>query len=897
MLKDKLLGFSLGGIFILLSLAYILWFLDLFKFFGIKFFEVFFIAAGLYSYEQYLYIFIISLLAIPSFIYLVFFSNSKLKVNIEILGFLLLVIVSFISTWFFSIEVFDSVREFLIMFLILLFMIFGYNIFRFVKDQDGFFYNFNLFLVILLILLIFIAIFVNLGMPPNSAWMSLFYQKNAFAGYLLILLPVPFSLTILSLIYREFYKATLFFLAFLFAIVALFFSGSKASILSFFVSLPLYFGIFKVFRNIYLNLKDIKLEKRTLIFIFVTVSFVIFVLLLQFLLDKNFIKSLFNSFKNVLSLLSNTVLARIDFYLASFSIAKDFPFGCGLYNFSKTYPLYQSAFYFYSKDPHNYYLKILSEIGFLGFILLIFIFSSFLFRVSIFYTNFIKNLDFTKIKEKINKLLDFLSNQTESNESNENKGNNLSESIEKEIKDLRNLNIVILSAGLSIGLIQSMIHIAFDVDFKFAFILITFFVIFAINLGSIDFVKNEIKYNEVFKYNNKFSFDLNNLFLGNFFKILFLIFASLGIIFTFIFSYKELNAYYLDKLANSALDDSISYYHKIINSSFRSSSKYINLAEFYRAKGDYINSETYNQLALKVSKYNINAYISLAYLYLQEFEIKYNIYNSIINNKNLSIDLKDQRDKMLILLKNIRKVLKEAIYYDKYNYPDVYLLISKSYYYEQLINKKELYSLRLFRNIFENVYPLNELSFLMDVRKPNFYSVILDAYDYYIDQDFNKCLLIEENKNYIYNCKRVFNTLYKPLILYNLSNVDNETIYAKGGIVSYILGKYYLKQKDSKNQVYFKDAINLFSKSDKAYIVSVYYTVMSLFYLNDFSSAYNIASYIVKTNKDEEDYNIIKTEIYAVLAQIYNVKNFIYYNPTFSRYYINLYKKYNKLIR
>ncbi|WP_250664454.1 hypothetical protein, partial [Escherichia coli] len=41
--------------------------------------------------------------------------------------------------------------------------------------------------------------------------------------------------------------------------------------------------------------------------------------------------------------------------------------------------------------------------------------------------------------------------------------------IEEEIKDLRNLNIVILSIGLSIGLIQSMIHIAFDVDFKFAF--------------------------------------------------------------------------------------------------------------------------------------------------------------------------------------------------------------------------------------------------------------------------------------------------------------------------------------------------------------------------------------------------------------------------------------------
>jgi O-antigen ligase len=878
-MKDKLLKFSLGSVFILLSLAYILWFLDLFKFFGIKFFENFFIAAGLYSYEQYLYIFIISLLSIPSFIYLVFFNN-KVKINLEILGFLFLSVVAFISTLFFSIEVFDSVREFLIMFLILLFMIFGYNIFRFLKDQDGFFYNFNLFLVILLILLIFIAIFVNLGMPPNSSWMSFFYQKNAFAGYLLILLPVPFSLTVLSLIYREFYKATLFFLAFLFAIVALFFSGSKAAILSFFISLPLYFGLFKIFRKIYLDLKDIKLEKRTLIFIFATISFVIFVLLLQFLLDRNFINSLFSSFRYVLSLLANTVLARIDFYLASFSIAKDFPFGCGLYNFSKTYPLYQSAFYFYSKDPHNYYLKILSEIGFLGFISLIFIFSSFLFRISIFYTNFIKNVDFTKLKEKIDKLLEFLSNQTDNNDNN-----NLNELIENEIRDLRNLNIVVLSSGLSIGLIQSMIHIAFDVDFKFAFVLITFFVIFAINLGSIDFVKNEIKYND------KFSYDFNNLF-----KILFLIFIGLGIIFSIIFSYKELKAYYLDKLANnsSSLDEAISYYHKIIKSSFKSSSKYINLAEFYRAKGDYINAEIYNQLALKVSKYNLNAYISLAYCYLQEFEIKYNVYNSIMNSKNLSIDLKNQRDEMLKLLKNIRKVLKDAIYYDKYNYPDVYLLIAKSYYYEQLINKKDLYSLRLFRNIFENIYPLNELGFLMDVRKPNFYSVVLEAYDYYIDQDFNKCLLIEGNKNYISNCKKVFNVLYKPLILYDLSNVEDKNIYIKGGVVSYILGKYYLNQNNPNNQIYFKDSINLFSKADKIDIISVYYTVMSLFYLNDLNSAYNIASSIVKINKDEEDFKIIKTEMYSVLAQIYNVKKFIYYNPSFSNYYLNLYKKYNK---
>jgi len=55
MVKDKLLKSGIWSLVILLSLGYILWFLDLFKFFGIKFFLDFFIAAGLYSYEQYLF--------------------------------------------------------------------------------------------------------------------------------------------------------------------------------------------------------------------------------------------------------------------------------------------------------------------------------------------------------------------------------------------------------------------------------------------------------------------------------------------------------------------------------------------------------------------------------------------------------------------------------------------------------------------------------------------------------------------------------------------------------------------------------------------------------------------------------------------------------------------------
>lgn len=762
------------------------------------------------------------------------------------------------------------------MFLILLFMVFGYNIFNFIEDKDGFFYNFNLFLVILLILLIFIAIFVNLGMPPNSSWMSFFYQKNAFAGYLLILLPIPFSLTILSLVYREYYKAVLFFLAFLFAIVALLFSGSKAAILSFLVSLPLYFGIFKIFRKIYINLKDIKLEKRTIIFVSISVSFVIFVLILQFILDKNFVKNLVLSFKNVISMLSNTVLARIDFYLASFSIAKEFPFGCGLYNFSKTYPLYQSAFYFYSKDPHNYYLKILSEIGFLGVIYLIFIFLFFIFRVAFYYSKFVSNLDFKLIKEKIDKLIDYISKEDVNYDDKD---------IKENFRDLRNLNVIILSSGISIGLIQSMIHIAFDVDFKFAFILITFFVLFAINLGSIDFINNEIN----IKAN--FSYEMSNLL-----RILFFILSFVGLIFSLIFSYRELKAYYLDRLANdsSNLDQAILYYHKIINSSFKSSSKYITLAEFYRAKGDYVNSEIYNKMALKISKYNINAYLSLAYSYLQEFEIKYNLYNSVKNDKNFKLELQKNKKQMLDLLNNTRFILKKALLYDKYNYPDIYLLIAKTYYYEQLLNEKELYSLRLFKNIFENIYSLNELSYLMDVRKPNFYGVILEAYSYYIEPDFNKCLLIENNRKNIYNCKRVFEILYKPLVLYDLSAVDDKTIYIKGGIVSYILGKYYLKIKNVSNQFYFRQSIKLFSKSDKFDVISVYYIVMSLLYLDDLNSAYNIAYYIVKMKKDEEDFNVIKTEMYSVLAQIYNVKKFVYYNPYYSDYFLKLYKKYNK---
>jgi len=108
------------------------------------------------------------------------------------------------------------------------------------------------------------------------------------------------------------------------------------------------------------------------------------------------------------------------------------------------------------------------------------------------------------------------------------------------------------------------------------------------------------------------------------------------------------------------------------------------------------------------------------------------------------------------------------------------------------------------------------------------------------------------------------------------------------------LGKYYLKKNDVNNQFYFRKSVDLFSKVDKIDIISVYYTVMSLFYLNDLNSAYNIAYYISKAKKDDEDFKLVKIEMYSVLAQIYNTKKFIYYNPDYSRYYYNLYKKYNK---
>jgi len=828
-------------IFLVLSLGFLFWIFDNFSSFVGIYNKYFFFAGGLHPGEQYIYIIILSFLVLGLSIFSLI-TKEKFVFNFSLVTYFLLLIFIALSTFVFSVDKYESMREFWLYTLMFLLLFYAYNFAYNSKDKLGFIYDYSLFLLILFIGSIFISVLINLQMMgvggALSAWTSLFYQKNAYGGFVLLFLPIPFGLFVYSLVSKDYVKSLLFFISFIFGIFTLIFTASKASLLAFVISLPLYLAYFRVIKR--LDFGKVGLFTKVAF----TLSSGFSLVLLSFFLffDKKFLNYLITSFKNVIFSLTNTFIARVDFWEASLKISKDFLFGCGFYNFSKVYPVYQSAFYYYSKDPHNYYLKLLSEIGPFGLALFLIIIVYLLYR----FLKFSKLVDFKFLNSDLYK-------------------NNIDkdpENYDKEFeKNAVNLGIYIITSSIAIGIIQSSIHIFFDVDFKFSYILMIFLVnIFVVN-GIIDNLLS-----------NKFIF--SNKLIVNVLSIIFVFLALLGLKFGFY----EAWAYYIDKKVEDTLN--LEDYKKIIKNTIPSSSKYVTLAEIYRVNYQYEEAIKYNNKAIELCPYNINAYISLSYIYLDKID---GLVGLLGKNSEYDSEIK----KRIISLSNeIKKITLQAFLYDNKNYPDLYINFAQSYKY-----KSKFYN-RLYKNIFLVVYPPSEYGNLMDIRQVTFGDVISKAYLEYLWDDIKKC--IDKDNN---SCRIVANYLYDPLVKYGIKTSDSN-FYIIGGLPFYILAKELYDKNYSLSKNYFISAANAFKYVlAKDYIATYYYNVCML-YTADYPSALEISHYIDSLSltsnslddEQKEKLRFVKINNYAVLSHLYKIMGL----NKFASYYEKLYRKYKK---
>jgi len=197
--------------------------------------------------------------------------------------------------------------------------------------------------------------------------MSFFYQPNAFAGWLLFVLPLAFFLFFRE---REVNKILIFLLGTSLILTAFILANSRGAFLSFI--LPLFFLFYFLYKY-KPNKKDFFQKIAALI-----VLTFIFVTLFVSLKEGKFSLFALRSFKKTEGMpVPSTIFLRWKFWEGAFLMAKDRPLtGYGLGSYKDAYPQYQYAPLAYTKYPHNYYIEILGETGIFGALsFYIFIFS------------------------------------------------------------------------------------------------------------------------------------------------------------------------------------------------------------------------------------------------------------------------------------------------------------------------------------------------------------------------------------------------------------------------------------------------------------------------------------------------------------------------------------------
>lgn len=159
------------------------------------------------------------------------------------------------------------------------------------------------------------------GRLSSKRIFSTFVYPNSFAGYLVLVIPLLFNLK------------KKYFIMFLPLFYALYLTGSRGGVISFFFSLFLFFILRK---------------KRVLILIF---TFLFFLLTIYYLIP-----------------MPSSLIARWGYAKASIKIIKDNPCGTGLASFKDMYFKYKLENDEETRMAHNNYLQIGVELGILGFI-------------------------------------------------------------------------------------------------------------------------------------------------------------------------------------------------------------------------------------------------------------------------------------------------------------------------------------------------------------------------------------------------------------------------------------------------------------------------------------------------------------------------------------------------
>jgi O-antigen ligase len=275
----------------------------------------------------------------------------------------------------------------------------------------------------------------TLVFTPASAPLS---RTNDLGAYMLLIFPLALS----SFLYEDKspIEKVLYAMASILSFITIVLTFSRGIWLSTLIALILIFILGR------------KILKKNLLYI----GFVTILSAIPVILKWESIVNRLLSLQNIFSTAENSIEWRKSLLRGSIKIFSDHPvIGTGLNSFPFIYSLYQERAGYYSINPHNYYLQLLTETGVVGFITFV------VFSLSILYMSF----------------------KAFANSENIFKG---------------------ISLGLLVGIISSLIHISVDIDWSVSAIPILFWT----QVGLLISIYNRVNFKETrySEFNDRFNY-------------------------------------------------------------------------------------------------------------------------------------------------------------------------------------------------------------------------------------------------------------------------------------------------------------------------------------------------------------------------------------------------------
>jgi len=227
-----------------------------------------------------------------------------------------------------------------------------------------------------------------------------FTDPNALGAFTILLFPVFIGLTIY---YRKWYIKLVFFIAFILFLILLFLSGSRSAFAG--IALAVFvFAILFIIRGVkYFRKRFILWPKKkklimlsVIVFLFFIIAFAIFYLFffkMDLLMESSLVERTINTFKTgihyskygIVEALKSISNFRYIYWGQAVEMFKDYPVtGVGHGSYILQLPNYlisERAGILKVDYSGNYYLQVLSELGFVGFVLIMSIFFIFIKRV------------------------------------------------------------------------------------------------------------------------------------------------------------------------------------------------------------------------------------------------------------------------------------------------------------------------------------------------------------------------------------------------------------------------------------------------------------------------------------------------------------------------------------